>query len=179
MNKVPLPQAGIRRHDVDSTAYDITPVKFKMSTTLSKKPKTKEEWYYKGIYYIIVKYCGPISDPDDGGTIYFEQNYEHRVVFDPKHYGEWGIIYTWVHVIARFTNTDIDAEGDRGISGEDGSIFFQYLENCWWNFNFPPSFRPAAGHGMFMLPADAFISWVHGVGPRRGREDREDRECVF
>ena len=114
VNKVPLPQAGIRRHDVDSTAYDITPVKFKMSTTLSKKPKTKEEWYYKGIYYIIVKYCGPISDPDDGGTIYFEQNYEHRVVFDPKHYGEWGIIYTWVHVIARFTNTDIDAEGDRG-----------------------------------------------------------------
>lgn len=134
MNKVPLPQAGIRRHDVDSTAYDITPVKFKMSTTLSKKPKTKEEWYYKGIYYIIVKYCGPISDPDDGGTIYFEQNYEHRVVFDPKHYGEWGIIYTWVHVIARFTNTDIDAEGDRGISGEDGSIFFQYLEKLLVEF---------------------------------------------
>ncbi|MEF2893023.1 MAG: hypothetical protein U0O39_09630, partial [Akkermansia sp.] len=60
--------------------------------------------------------------------------YEHRVVFDPKHYGEWGIIYTWVHVIARFTNTDIDAEGDRGISGEDGSIFFQYLEKLLVEF---------------------------------------------
>lgn len=42
--------------------------------------------------------------------------------------------YTWVHVIARFTNTDIDAEGDRGISGEDGSIFFQYLEKLLVEF---------------------------------------------
>ena len=86
------------------------------------------EWCYKGISHIVVKYSGPISDPIDGGTIYFEPYYNHHIWFDKKKYGEWGILYSKVYIITRIKNANIEDVRDYGISGEDGSIFFQYVE---------------------------------------------------
>lgn len=77
-------------------------------------------------------YCCQIFRPDfrsdRGGTIYFEPYYNHHIWFDKKKYGEWGILYSKVYIITRIKNANIEDVRDYGISGEDGSIFFQYVE---------------------------------------------------
>lgn len=128
LNKVPLPQRGLRLHSEDGLAYDITPVKFKMSTTLSKRPQPKREWYYKGTDQIVIRYCGDVADRTFGGVIYFTNIFDHQLALTPDQYGDWGILYSRVYIIARFKNTNIDNTDDYGISGEDGSIFFHYVE---------------------------------------------------
>ncbi|MCC8148092.1 hypothetical protein [Akkermansia sp.] len=127
-NQINLPQKGIKYHDEDQMSYDITDTTIAMSTTLSKNPQCGREWCYKGISHIIVKYCGPIADPDDGGTLYFDQYYDHHVWFDNKKYGQWGIMFSKVYIITRIKNANIEDVKDYGVSGEDGSIFFQYVE---------------------------------------------------
>lgn len=127
-NQFNLPQKGIKYHDEDRLAYDVMDTTIEMSTTLSKNPQCGREWCYKGISHIVVKYSGPISDPIDGGTIYFEPYYNHHIWFDKKKYGEWGILYSKVYIITRIKNANIEDVRDYGISGEDGSIFFQYVE---------------------------------------------------
>lgn len=130
INKIDLPQKGVKFHSEDMLSYDIMNATISMTTSLSKNPQPKLEWYYKGIDQVRVKYCGDIADTtvEDGGTIYFEPTYSHHVWFDSSKYGQWGIIYTRVYLIARFTNSNIDNTEDYGTSGEDGSIFFQYVE---------------------------------------------------
>ena len=127
-NQFNLPQKGIKYHDEDRLSYDVMDTTIEMSTTLSKNPQCGREWCYKGISHIVVKYSGPISDPIDGGTIYFEPYYNHHIWFDKKKYGEWGILYSKVYIITRIKNANIEDVRDYGISGEDGSIFFQYVE---------------------------------------------------
>lgn len=69
INKIPLPQKGVKFHSEEGLSYDIMPAQIKMMTCLSKIPQHRKEWYYKGIDYIVLKYCGDIAQPDDGGTI--------------------------------------------------------------------------------------------------------------
>lgn len=128
-NQLNLPQKGIKYHDEDQLSYDVTNTTIEMSTTLSKKPKCGREWCYKGISRIIVKYCGPIADPDDGGTIYFEPHYKHHIWFNENKYGQWGILFSKVYIITCIKNANIEDTKDYGICGEDGSLFFQYVEN--------------------------------------------------
>lgn len=71
-------------------SYDVMDTTIEMSTTLSKNPQRGREWCYKGISHIVVKYSGPISDPTDGGTIYFEPYYNHHIWFDEKNMGNGG-----------------------------------------------------------------------------------------
>lgn len=78
-NQFNLPQKGIKYHDEDRLSYDVMDTTIEMSTTLSKNPQCGREWCYKGISHIVVKYSGPISDPIDGGTIYFEPYYNHHI----------------------------------------------------------------------------------------------------
>lgn len=66
-NEVTLPQKGVMYHDEDRLSFNITDATITMSTRLTKDPKCGREWCYKGIDRIVVKYCGDISDPDDGG----------------------------------------------------------------------------------------------------------------
>lgn len=133
-NEVSLPQKGIMYHDEDKLSYNITDATIEMSTTLSKDPKPGKEWCYKGISYIVLKYSGWVAHPEDGGTIYFEPTYNHHVWFDKEKYGEWGIMYTKVYIITRIKNANIEGVKDYGISGEDGSIFFQYVEKMLHEF---------------------------------------------
>ena len=127
-NEVTLPQKGVMYHDEDKLSFNITNATIEMTTSLSKKPQCGKEWCYKGISHIIIKYCGPIAEPDDGGTIYFEPTYNHHVWFDNDKYGQWGIMFSKVYIITRIKNANIEDTKDYGISGEDGSIFFQYVE---------------------------------------------------
>lgn len=127
-NQLNLPQKGIKYHDEDRLSYDVMNTTLEMSTTLSKKPQCGREWCYKGISHIIVKYCGPISDPDDGGTIYFEPYYNHHLWFDEDKYGQWGILFSKVYIVTRIKNSTIEDTKDYGVCGEDGSLFFQYVK---------------------------------------------------
>ncbi|MBT8777415.1 hypothetical protein HHJ06_01970 [Akkermansia muciniphila] len=127
-NEVTLPQKGVMYHDEDRLSFNITDATITMSTRLTKDPKCGREWCYKGIDRIVVKYCGDISDPDDGGTIYFQSPYNHHVWFDASKYGQWGIIFSRVYIVTRIKNANIEDTKDYGVSGEDGSIFFQYVE---------------------------------------------------
>lgn len=86
-------------HDEDKLSFNITNATIEMTTSLSKKPQCGKEWCYKGISHIIIKYCGPIAEPDDGGTIYFEPTYNHHVWFDNDKYGQWGIMFSKVYII--------------------------------------------------------------------------------
>ena len=63
-NQFNLPQKGIKYHDEDRLSYDVMDTTIEMSTTLSKNPQRGREWCYKGISHIVVKYSGPISDPN-------------------------------------------------------------------------------------------------------------------